>query len=81
MTNISLASGLCRPLADEMAKETKIGRVTFRELTNEEARAKYGASFTLVGSKPASLEQAATATGNRAIKRLEDEVSKARKKP
>lgn len=49
-----------------MAKETKIGNVTFRELTNEEAVAKYGSSFVFVGSKPASLEQAATAAGHRA---------------
>ncbi len=32
-----------------MAKVQKIGRVTFRRLTNEEALAKYGSSFVFVG--------------------------------
>ena len=44
-----------------MAEVQKIGRVTFRELTNEEALQKYGSSFVFVGSRPASLEQAAKA--------------------
>ena len=42
-----------------MAKVQKIGCVTFRELTDEEALQKYGSSFVFVGSRPASLEQAA----------------------
>ena len=42
-----------------MAKVRKVGRVTFRELTNEEALQKYGSSFVFVGPRPASLEQAA----------------------
>ena len=42
-----------------MAKVQKIGRVTFRRLTNEEALKEYGSSFVFVGSRPASLEQAA----------------------
>jgi hypothetical protein len=43
-----------------MAKVQKIGRVTFRELTNEEALREYGSSFVFVGQeKPASLRQAA----------------------
>jgi hypothetical protein len=36
-----------------MAKVQKIGRVTFRTLTNEEALAKYGSSFVFVGTPPA----------------------------
>jgi hypothetical protein len=44
-----------------MAEIQKIGRVTFHELTNEEALQKYGSSFVFVGSRPASLEQAAKA--------------------
>jgi hypothetical protein len=36
-----------------MAKLRKIGRVTFRELTNEEALQEYGSSFVFVGpTKP-----------------------------
>ena len=42
-----------------MAKVQKISRVTFRRLTNEEALKEYGSSFVFVGSRPASLEQAA----------------------
>jgi hypothetical protein len=57
-----------------MAKVQKIGRVTFRELTNEEALQKYGSSFVFVGSPPASLEQAAKAAGDRAVKRLAEEL-------
>ncbi len=49
-----------------MAKVRKVGRVTFRKLTNEEALQKYGSSFVFVGSRPASLEQAAKAAGDRA---------------
>jgi hypothetical protein len=38
-----------------MREGKKIGRVTFRTLTNQEARAKYGSSFVLVGpAKPAT---------------------------
>jgi hypothetical protein len=36
-----------------MAEVKKIGRVTFRTLTNEEALAKYGSSFVFVGASPA----------------------------
>jgi hypothetical protein len=36
-----------------MAKVRKIGRVTFRELTNEEALREYGTSFVFVGTPPA----------------------------
>jgi hypothetical protein len=35
-----------------MAKVRKIGRVTFRELTNEEALREYGTSFVFVGTPP-----------------------------
>ena len=38
-----------------MAKVRKIDRVTFRELTNEEALQEYGSSFVFVGpAKPAT---------------------------
>jgi hypothetical protein len=36
-----------------MPKLRKIGRVTFRELTNEEALREYGTSFVFVGTPPA----------------------------
>ena len=53
-----------------MAEIQKIGRVTFRELTNEEALQKYGSSFVFVGSRPESLEQAATAAMLDGMKQL-----------
>ncbi len=37
-----------------MAEVKKIGRVTYRKLTDEEARAKYGSSFVFVGTPPAT---------------------------
>ena len=40
-----------------MAEVQKIGNVTFRELTNEEALQKYGRSFVFVGSQPASADK------------------------
>jgi hypothetical protein len=36
-----------------MAEVKKIGRVTFRKLTDEEALAEYGSSFVFVGTPPA----------------------------
>ena len=63
-----------------MAEVQKIGRVTFRKLSNEEALKKYGSSLVFVGCRSASLEQAATTAGNRAIKRLEDEPKKGTRK-
>jgi hypothetical protein len=36
-----------------MAEIKKIGRVTFRKLTNEEALREYGTSFVFVGTPPA----------------------------
>jgi hypothetical protein len=36
-----------------MAKVRKIGRVTFRDLTNEEALREYGTSFVFVATPPA----------------------------
>ena len=39
-----------------MAKIRKIGRVTFRKLTDEEARAKYGSSFVFVGPAKPTVE-------------------------
>jgi hypothetical protein len=39
-----------------MREGKKIGRVTFRELTNEEARAKYGSSFVFVGQARPTVE-------------------------
>lgn len=46
-----------------MAKVQKIGRVTFRHLTNEEALKEFGTSFVIVGSRPASLEHAKPPAG------------------
>ena len=63
-----------------MAKVRKVGRVTFRELTNEEALQKYGSSFVFVGSRPESLEQAAKAAGDRAVKRLAEELQQTKPK-
>ena len=56
-----------------MAEIQKIGRVTFRELTNEESLQRYGSSFVFVGSRPDSLEQEPKAAGDRAVKRLAGE--------
>lgn len=44
-----------------MAEIQKIGRHTYHRLTNEEALKEFGSSFVFVGSRPASLEQAAKA--------------------
>jgi hypothetical protein len=50
-----LPAALCRDSNTPMARVQKTGRVTFRTLTNEEARAKYGSSFVFVGqAKPAT---------------------------
>jgi hypothetical protein len=57
-----------------MAEIQKIGRVTFRRLTNEEALQKYGSSFVFVGSRPASREQAAGAEDKAAVKRLAEDL-------
>jgi hypothetical protein len=57
-----------------MAEVQQIGRVTFRRLANEEALQKYGSSLVFVGSRPASLKQAARAAGDRAVKRLAKEL-------
>jgi hypothetical protein len=38
-----------------MAEVKKIGRVTYRKLTYEEALAKYGSSFVFFGAQPESL--------------------------
>jgi hypothetical protein len=40
-----------------MAKLRKIGRVTFRELTNEEALQEYGSSLVFVG-RPINAQRA-----------------------
>lgn len=63
-----------------MAEIQKIGRVTFRHLTNEEALKEYGSSFVFVGSRPASIEQAETAAGDRAVKRLAEELKQPKPK-
>jgi hypothetical protein len=63
-----------------MAKVRKVGRVTFRELTNEEALREYGSSFVFVGSRPASLDQAAKVAGDRAVKRLAEELQQTKPK-
>lgn len=51
-----------------MAEIQKIGRHTYRRLTNEEALKEFGSSLVFVGSRPASLEQAAKAEGDRAVR-------------
>lgn len=63
-----------------MAEVEKIDRVTFRRLTNEEALQKYGSSFVFVGPRPASLEQAAKTAGDRALKRLAEELRQTKPK-
>jgi hypothetical protein len=42
-----------------MAEVKKIGRVTFRKLTDEEALREYGTSFVFVGTPPARPPQGA----------------------
>jgi hypothetical protein len=48
--------------AEPPSKPIQMGRVTYRVLTNEEARQKYGTSFVFVGgapkppAKPANVE-------------------------
>ena len=48
--------------AEPPSKPIKMGRVTYRELSNEEALKKYGTSFVFVGgmqkpaAKPANVE-------------------------
>jgi hypothetical protein len=59
-----------------MPKVRKIGRVTFRDLTNEEALREYGTSFVFVGqaTQPADrrelLRQADTALGRAQVDRF-----------
>ncbi len=46
-----------------MAEVKRIGRVTYRKLTDEEARAKYGSSFVFLGqAKPPARPQQGTVT-------------------
>ncbi len=49
-----------------MAEVKKIGRVTFRELTDEEARAKYGSSFVFV-RRPVNARRAEEAASKQAV--------------
>lgn len=63
-----------------MAEIQKIGRHTYRRLTNEEALKEFGSSFVFVGSRAASLEQAAKAAGDRAVKRLAEELQQTKPK-
>jgi hypothetical protein len=63
-----------------MAEIQKIGRHTYHRLTNEEALKEFGNSFVFVGSRAASLEQAATAAGDRAVKRLAEELKQPKAK-
>ena len=49
MTGNALAHQGARCLAEAMATERKIGRHTYRRLTDEEARQEFGSSFVFVG--------------------------------
>jgi hypothetical protein len=63
-----------------MAEVKKMGRVTFRELTNEEARAKYGSSFVFVGAaKPTTEARELLKEADAALKQLH-EMDKAKLK-
>jgi hypothetical protein len=53
MTRKPLAAHHAPASNTPMAKVRKIGRVTFRTLTNEEALQEYGSSFVFVGTPPA----------------------------
>jgi hypothetical protein len=55
-----------------MAAVKKIGRVTFRTLTNEEALAKYGSSFVFVGASPAP---------RKAVMNLKTDAKKSKRNP
>jgi hypothetical protein len=56
-----------------MAEVKKIGRATFRTLTNEEARAKYGGSFVFVGqAKPAAEARELLKEANAALEQLQE---------
>ena len=63
-----------------MAEIQKIGRYSYHRLTNEEVLKEFGSPFVFVGSRAASLEQAATAAGDRAVKRLAEQPKKPRRK-
>ncbi len=61
-----------------MAEVKKIGRVTFRKLTDEEARAKYGSSFVFVGpAKPTAEGRELLKEANAALELLQ-EIRKAK---
>jgi hypothetical protein len=57
-----------------MAKVRKIGRVTFRELTNEEALREYGTSFVFVGTPPAPPPR-------EAVTKFKTDANKSNRKP
>ena len=57
-----------------MAEVKKIGRVTFRTLTNEEALAKYGSSFVFVGTPPAPSPRGA-------VTKLKTNAKKSKRNP
>jgi len=58
-----------------MGRIRKIGQVTFRELSKEEALQEYGSSLVFLDSRPASLGQAAKATMPDGVARLAKERS------
>jgi len=61
-----------------MAEVKKIGRVTFRTLTDENARAKYGSSFVFVGqAKPTTEARELLKEANAALEQLQ-EIRKAK---
>jgi hypothetical protein len=57
-----------------MAEVKKIGRVTFRKLTNEEALREYGTSFVFVGTPPAPPPR-------EAVTKLKTNAKKSNRKP
>jgi hypothetical protein len=57
-----------------MPKVRKVGRVTFRELTNEEALREYGTSFVFVGAPPAPPPR-------EAVTKLKTGAKKSNRKP
>jgi hypothetical protein len=57
-----------------MAKVRKIGRVTFRDLTKEEALREYGTSFVFVGTPPAPPPR-------EAVTKLKTNAKKSKRKP
>jgi len=57
-----------------MAEVKKVGRVTFRKLTDEEALREYGTSFVFVGTPPAPPPR-------EAVTKLKTNAKKSNRKP